>query len=42
MLIEDDIRLKAEYCQNKVWDDFFLIYFLSMATPLLLLTMLDR
>lgn len=33
MLIEDDIRLKAEYCQDKLQDGFFYIYILSMATP---------
>ena len=37
MLIGDDIRLKAEYCQNKL-QDVFLIYFLNMAAMLLLLT----
>ena len=37
MLIGNDIRLKAEYCQNNL-QDVFLIYFLNMAATLLLLT----
>lgn len=27
MLIEDDIRLKAEYCQNTLLDDFLNLFF---------------